>query len=66
MMVYYYKYMDMWLTCRAKSKSEVERKLGDIWPECILTEREAKKRAERDPELADFIRSTWLCELMCN
>lgn len=65
MRVYYYKYMDMWLTCRAKSKMEVELMVGASYPIQILTEREAKKRAKHDRELADYIQSTWLCELMC-
>lgn len=73
MRVYYYRYMDMWLTCRAKNKKEAARLIGgeellligdDLL--LILTELEAKKRAEHDPELADFMQSTWLCELMCN
>ena len=69
MKVYYYKYMDFWLTCRAKNKREIARMFenSESQPDAILTEREAEKRAERgDHELADCIAATFMCSLMCN
>lgn len=69
MKLYYYKYMDLWLSCRAKNKRDVTRMFenSEATPEKILTEREAHRRAERgDQELADYLQSTFMCALMCN
>lgn len=65
MKLFYYRYMDMWLHCFAKSREDVKKRL-DFEPEMVLTEKQAIRRAENgDNELADYIQSTYLCELMC-
>lgn len=65
MRLYYYRYMDMWLHCFAKSRADAQKRL-DFLPDIVLTEKEALRRAEKgDTELADYIQSTYLCELMC-
>lgn len=65
MKVFYYNYMGIWLHCFAKSRADAMEKVGFL-PEEMLTEKEAQRRADNgDTELADYIQSTYLCELMC-
>ena len=62
---YFYKMYDVWLNCFANSKAQAVDMMGGQVDE-ILTEREALKRAEHgDKELADYIRSSYMCDLMC-
>ena len=61
---YFYKLHGLWLTGFARSRKHLLEMIG-IPPEELLTEKQAIQRAERDRELADFIQSAYLCDLMC-
>lgn len=62
---YFYRYGEFWMLCGGTSKAQVENDLGEFAEE-VLTAKEAEKRAETDPELADAIAAAALCDLMCN
>lgn len=62
---YFYKYGEFWMSCAGTSKAQVGNDLGEFAEE-VLTEKEAQKRAEKEPELADAIAAAALCDLMCN
>lgn len=62
---YYYKYHNMWLYCIGRSKKSVKEHLGEFADE-VLTESEARHKAEKDPELENAIQCAALCSMMCN
>lgn len=62
---YFYRYGAFWISCGGTSKAQVENDLGEFAEE-VLTAKEAEKRAETDPELAEAIDAAKMCDLMCS
>lgn len=63
---YFYRMYDMWLSCFAMSRAHV-LELTENGADEVLTEREAVKRTQSgDEDLAHCLRSTIMCDLMCN
>ena len=62
---YYYRYHSTWLHCIGRSKKSVQEKLRGITNE-VLTECEARHKAEKDLELENAIQCAAMCSLMCD
>lgn len=62
---YYYKFGNMWLHCEGTSRRAVQENLREVTDE-VLTEKQARSRADTDPELQSAIECAAMCDLMCN